>query len=196
MHQRFCSGSIGPGSTITDIPPITSHDLARTRVSAPHRTLMSTLQRKYEYRRRLPHFQKPGRPVFVTFRKLMLEPFSHRERDLVLKHCFHDHGKTIQLHAAVVMPTHVHLVFTPLRDQEGWPYQLRFILKQLKGCSARSINKLLDCSGVPVWQDESFDHVLRSNESLAEKIEYIRQNPVRAGLVHTPQDYPWLWVEP
>jgi hypothetical protein len=30
---------------------------------------------------------------------------------------------------------------------------------------------------------------------LEEKLEYIRQNPVRRGLVGTPEDYPWLWVE-
>jgi hypothetical protein len=64
----------------------------------------------------------------------------------------------------------------------------------MKGVSARSVNKLVGGSG-PVWQDESFDHVLRSNESFAEKLEYIRQNPVRAGLVKRVEDYPWLWVE-
>ncbi len=47
----------------------------------------------------------------------------------------------------------------------------------------------------PVWQDESFDHVLRNDESLREKMEYIRQNPVGKGLVTKPEDYPWLWIE-
>ena len=80
------------------------------------------------------------------------------------------------------MPDHVHLLLTSLRDEAGWPYGLPAILKLIKGASARSINKLLG-SGGPVWQEESFDHVLRSQESLAEKLEYIRQNPVRRGLV-------------
>jgi putative transposase len=44
-----------------------------------------------------------------------------------------------------------------------------------------------------VWQDEFFDHVLRCNESLAEKVDYLCQNPVRAGLVKAEADYPWLW---
>ena len=48
----------------------------------------------------------------------------------------------------------------------------------------------------PVWQEESFDHVLRNDESLREKIEYIRQNPVRKKLVMKAEDYPWLWIEP
>jgi len=37
--------------------------------------------------------------------------------------------------------------------------------------------------------------ILRSQESLEDKLEYIRQNPVRRGLADKPQDYPWLWVE-
>jgi hypothetical protein len=44
-----------------------------------------------------------------------------------------------------------------------------------------------------VWQDESFDHILRGDESLSKKMEYILQNPVRAGLVAKSQDYQWLW---
>jgi hypothetical protein len=92
------------------------------------------------------------------------------------------------------MPDHVHMLLTPMRDATGWPYALPAILKIIKGVSARSVNKLLGSSG-PVWQDESFDHVLRSGESFAEKLEYIRQNPLRASLVSRAEEYPWLWVE-
>ncbi|MBZ5573145.1 MAG: hypothetical protein LAO09_14840 [Acidobacteriia bacterium] len=67
------------------------------------------------------------------------------------------------------------------------------ILKGIKGASARNVNRLLGCSGA-VWQEESFDHVVRSDGSLEQKIEYIRQNPVRRGLVKTPDEYQWLWV--
>ena len=148
----------------------------------------------YEYRRKLPHYQKAGRVLFVTFCKGNSTPFPPEARDAVIRHCLHDHGKRFQLHAAVVMPDHVHLLLTPLRDQKGWPYALPSILKALKGSSARSINKLLGSSG-PVWQEESFDHVLRSQDSLEEKLEYMLQNPVRRGLVSRPEDYPWLWIE-
>ena len=148
----------------------------------------------YQYRRRLPHFQKFDRPLFVTFCKLIRDPFPDHARDLALQHCLYEQGKRIDLHAVVIMPDHVHLLFTPLRNQDGWPYPLPKILKLIKGTSARDINKLHGSYG-PVWQDESFDHVLRSQESLKEKINYIRMNPVRAGLVQTPEDYKWLWVE-
>jgi REP element-mobilizing transposase RayT len=90
------------------------------------------------------------------------------------------------------MPDHVHLIFTPLVGPDGWPCSLPNIMRAIKGRSARKLNVLLNRHG-PFWQDESFDHVLRSNESVAEKMEYICQNPVRAGLVDPEQDYPWLW---
>jgi hypothetical protein len=67
-------------------------------------------------------------------------------------------------------------------------------VQAIKGSSAHSINKLLGRSG-PVWQEEYFDHVVRSYESLRERIEYIRQNPVRRGLARTPEQYPLLWAE-
>jgi hypothetical protein len=35
--------------------------------------------------------------------------------------------------------------------------------------------------------------VLRHAESLESKIRYVRENPVRKGLVGTPEEYPWLW---
>jgi REP element-mobilizing transposase RayT len=150
------------------------------------------LDRNYEYRRRLPHYQKLGQAIFVTFCKLGREPFPPHARDVVLQHCIYDHGQRFELHIAVVMPDHVHLLLTPLEDDDGWPYTLPAVLKLIKGVSARNVNRLLGSSG-PVWQEESFDHVLRSTDSFAEKLEYIRQNPVRRGLVPRPADYPWLW---
>ncbi len=148
----------------------------------------------YDYRRMLPHHQKHGRALFVTFCKASRDPFSAEARDSVLRCCLRGHGNRFLLHAAAVMPEHVHLLLTPLCNEKGWPYGLPAILKLIKGAPARSVNKLLGSSG-PVWQEESFDHLLRSQESLKEKLEYIRQNPVRRGLVSRPEDYRWLWVE-
>ena len=152
------------------------------------------LNRMYEYRRMLPHYQKAGRAIFITFCKLASNPFTAEARHVILKHCLRDNGTKFELHAAVVMPEHVHLLLTPLCDKNGWPYGLPAILKAIKGTSARSVNRLLGNSG-PIWQEESFDHVLRSQESLKEKLEYIGQNPVRRGLVQIPEDYPWLWIQ-
>jgi len=152
------------------------------------------LTAKYEYRRRLPHYQKADRAIFVSFRRGVRAALPGSCRSVVLECCLSGNGSRFQLHAAVVMPEHVHLLMTPLRNARGDVFCLQNILKGIKGASARSVNRLLGSSG-PVWQEESFDHVIRSDESLGQKIEYIRQNPVRRGLARTPEEYPWLWTE-
>ena len=98
------------------------------------------------------------------------------------------------LHVAVVMPDHVHMIFTPLPVEAGEPFTFEEIVGGIKGASSHSINNALNRSG-HVWQDESFDHVIRHQESLEAKIQYVRQNPVRRGLVKKPEDYKWLWQE-
>lgn len=44
------------------------------------------------------------------------------------------------------------------------------------------------------WKKDFFDHRLRNEESAREKADYILMNPVRAGLVRTPEDWPHRWV--
>ena len=148
---------------------------------------------KYDYRRRLPHLQKSDAELFVTFctsGRLVLRP---EARDLVFEHCLRE--ERIHLLAVVVMPDHVHVILVPQRDEEGWPFPLVDILQCWKSVTAHRIDKLLKRSG-PIWEEESFDHVLRSNERLKMKCEYIRQNPVVAGLVESPEEYRWLMVGP
>ncbi len=93
--------------------------------------------------------------------------------------------------AIVVMPDHVHLVCTPL-VVDGETVALHAILKTIKSVSAHRINRALKRKG-SVWQEESFDHVLRSSESLEQKIAYILDNPVRRGIVSMRGEYPWVW---
>jgi hypothetical protein len=45
--------------------------------------------------------------------------------------------------------------------------------------------------GGEIWQREFFDHLLRSDEKLEEKWNYVRENPVRAGLCANPDAYPY-----
>jgi REP element-mobilizing transposase RayT len=96
----------------------------------------------------------------------------------------------------MVMPDHVHLILTPLTDPEHRRlFPLHSILRGIKGYSARIINDRLRIRST-IWQEESFDHVLRSSESLDAKIAYIVENPVRQGLVSIPQEYQWTWRKP
>jgi len=92
------------------------------------------------------------------------------------------------------MPDHVHLVFTPLYAGNGF-FSVAEILQGIKSTSAHRINQLLSRQG-QVWQHESFDHVLRCEEGITAKVDYVIQNPVRAGLVRKAFAYRWLWVCP
>jgi len=150
------------------------------------------MQPKYDYRRRLPHLQKDDHPLFVTFTTQYRWKLPAAACDVVLECCLKENGNKFSLHAAVVMPDHVHLIYSPLRREDGWSYSLPEIMKAIKGPAAWRINHLLNRKG-PVWQEECFDHVLRSNESLVEKVDYVCRNPLRAGLVKSESEYRWLW---
>ncbi|MBZ5681273.1 MAG: transposase [Acidobacteriia bacterium] len=89
------------------------------------------------------------------------------------------------------MPDHVHVICNPLSDENG-PISIPEITRTIKSESAHRINKTLGRAG-HVWQDESFDHVLRGDESLRKKVAYVLENPVRAGLAVSAEDYRWLW---
>ena len=46
-----------------------------------------------------------------------------------------------------------------------------------------------------VWSDESLDQIIRHAAELEEKLEYLRQNPVKRGLVNHSDDYEWLFIK-
>ena len=83
------------------------------------------------------------------------------------------------------MPDHIHMLITPFDE-----YGLSHIMNRVKNVSAHFINAELGRRG-PVWQREYFDHILRSDESRWTKGESIVMNPVRRGLVATPEEYRW-----
>jgi putative transposase len=90
------------------------------------------------------------------------------------------------------MPDHIHLIFTPLYDGDSL-HSVAETMQGIKGASAHKINHLLERTG-QVWQRESFDRVLRREESTHAKVEYMLQNPVRAGLVQNATEYSWVGV--
>jgi len=149
--------------------------------------------RKYGYRRTLPHYQKDNRAIFATFATHHRWHLPEAAREIVVEACLHTNGKKCTMHGFVVMPDHVHLVFTPLADDDG-PISLPEIFQKMKSESSHRINRLLRRKG-RVWQDESFDHVLRHEEGIDAKLEYIRLNPLRAALVREPGEYKWMWFE-
>ena len=143
----------------------------------------------YDYRQRLPHLQREYKTYFVTFCTKARRELNSAERDIVLRECVAIHSDASWLHCAVVMPDHVHLLITLGQDES-----LCRRLQLIKGRSARCINLLTNRSGC-VWQPESFDRVLRKDEGVVKKAEYIANNPVRAGLVASAEEYRWLWIQ-
>jgi REP element-mobilizing transposase RayT len=150
------------------------------------------MHRVYEYRRHLPHYQGDYKAIFITFSAHLRWILPAAARTIALDSCIWGNKSQYNLHAAVVMPDHVHLALTPLYDGDSC-LSVAEIMEGMKSASAHKMNLLLSRAG-QVWQRESFDRVLRLEESMRAKIEYIVQNPVRAGLVKIASDYPWLWL--
>jgi putative transposase len=94
----------------------------------------------------------------------------------------------------VIMPDHVHFFASPLPAARR---SLSQVMGAWKEWTAKRIHaeKRGNENAVPgrtrLWQPEFFDHVLRSAESRSEKWDYMRANPVRAGLVSSPEAWPY-----
>ncbi|WP_433852882.1 REP-associated tyrosine transposase [Stenotrophomonas nitritireducens] len=96
---------------------------------------------------------------------------------------YSDNEGSSQTHAWVVMPDHLHWLFT--LDQG----ELSACLRRFKSRSARAINQVRRQSGA-IWQPGFYNHRLRDDEDLRGQARYIVANPVRAGLVADVHEYP------
>jgi len=97
----------------------------------------------------------------------------------------HFDGERYNLHAWVVMPNHVHTLFTP---KAGW--EMSQIAHSWKSYTSHECNKILGRKG-QFWQEEPFDRYIRDEKHFANAIAYIENNPVKAGLCEKPEDWPW-----
>ncbi len=146
------------------------------------------------YRRNLPHIEKDGASYFVNFSTRNDFVLPEEARTLVFNHCLFENGRKVQMHVFVVMPTHVHMLFTPMESDKGEPYPLAEIMQGIKGASSHSVNKFLGRRGT-LWEAESFDRIPRSDADFEYRMLYIVQNPIAAGLAKGPDDYRWAWRE-
>jgi putative transposase len=173
------------------------------------------------YRRNLPHWHPEEKALFITWRLHGSLPRRHRDVNqqpsvsvgeqfkqadaildraesgpvwlqdpqiaafvvVALKSGSKDFGRYV-LHAFVVMANHVHLLLTP-------KVEAREITKSIKGVTARFADRILNRAGERFWQDESFDHWMRSEAEFVRTKEYVEHNPVTAGLVERPEDWRW-----
>ena len=107
----------------------------------------------------------------------------HQLAAIVEGSLLHFQGERYALSAWCVMPNHVHVVVTPFSD-----HSLSRILHSWKSFSAHEINRLLGNTG-SVWEEESFDHLVRNERELERFVHYTESNPVTAGLCERPEDW-------
>jgi REP element-mobilizing transposase RayT len=94
-------------------------------------------------------------------------------------------GERYRLLAWVIMPNHVHALIETI---PGWP--LSSTLHAWKSYTAKAANRILGRSGA-FWQAEYFDRAIRDERHLADAVEYIHNNPVKAGLARWPEEWPF-----
>jgi REP-associated tyrosine transposase len=173
--------------------------------------------------RRLPHCHAIGQPIFLTWRLhgslptsrsfppgtisgqaflamdrlldnartgplylrepeiagMVVESIHHQERALGHYH----------LHSYVVLANHVHLLVTPC-------VEVSKLMQSLKRFTAKEANCILSRTGQPFWQEESYDRLVRDETEFRRIARYIDMNPVKAGLVNTPQEFLWSSARP
>jgi putative transposase len=97
------------------------------------------------------------------------------------------HGERYATNAYVIMPNHCHMVMQPFAG-----FELETILQGIKGFVAREINRALAQSKT-VWQEESYDRIIRDLEHHYRVIQYIGRNPELAGIPRSG----WIrWMDP
>lgn len=107
----------------------------------------------------------------------------------------HFNGLRYDLYAYCIMPNHIHVIIQQLPVDDGEPFPLSKITQSWKRHSSTQIKKLVNYSE-PVWQTESYDHVIRNEQELTHYMEYLLENPVKAQLVKDPGKWKYTWINP
>ncbi|RJO66656.1 MAG: hypothetical protein C4523_11840 [Myxococcales bacterium] len=165
-------------------------------------------------RKKLKHFNEVGHAHALTFSCYKRLPLLERDRlCLWFLEALEDVCRNLEYetHAFVVMPEHVHLVVVPLKAE----YDIARFLHGLKRPVAGRAEKWLALHD-PVWHERlkppadskgsfhfwqrggGFDRNIFSEQIYAATIHYIHNNPVRRGLVRSPEEWKWSsihWYE-
>ena len=113
------------------------------------------------------------------------------------------HLKYYNLLALSIMPNHFHMLIDtsiqlngtlePISTPEDY-VQLDKIMQLIKGGSSRYINQRRSSVGEQVWENESFDTYIRNERMLKNVMNYIEQNPLKAGLARKTGEHPFTIV--
>ncbi len=135
-----------------------------------------------------PPVERHNKPVII-----FLTVCTHRRRNILAEERAHavlqESWRTSKHWMAgryVIMPDHIHLFCSPIRhDAENVAKWTTY----WKRAVSRALPDLQ-----PIWQRDCWDAQLRGHESYSEKWAYVRNNPVRAGLVENADDWPFQGV--
>jgi putative transposase len=114
--------------------------------------------------------------------------------EIVSASMHHLDGRRYDLDSYCIMSNHVHVLFTPLEQEDGRYHGLSQIMHSLKGYTAGRANEALGCAG-QFWQHESYDHIVRDEEEFLRIRGYILNNPVKIGLVEHWTEWPYSYSQ-
>lgn len=150
---------------------------------------------------------KKGKLVFQFVDQLLdhrapIQDLKDPQQAQIVQDAFlHFAGERYSLLAFVVMPSHHHWLFLP---DESWSQTAvaesiakgkrrsprEMISHSIQSYTATMCNRARGTSG-SYWQTETFDHWVRNDSEMIRVIDYIENNPVKAGMVERPEDWPW-----
>jgi len=118
----------------------------------------------------------------------------------IVTKCWYDltnHYAEITLDAFIVMPNHIHCIIV-INNDVGAGFKpaptdkrhgLSEIVRAFKAFSSRYINQIRNTPGIPVWQRNYYEHVIRTEKELDQIREYIVNNPIQWELdIENPQN--------
>lgn len=159
----------------------------------------------------------PEATYFITFNTWERLELTPPARQIVFDSCLFFHQQRYKIYCLVIMPDHVHLLIQPfpkntssnasillaesnnnsilLAETSNQQSSLKYwtigsILHSIKSYSAKQIPTVMNHIG-KVWQDGRYDRLIRDRKEFENTWEYIKQNPVKAGLCNTPEEYPF-----
>jgi REP element-mobilizing transposase RayT len=139
------------------------------------------------YKRYLPHWRANNVIYFTTWRLQQAhESLSPEERSLVAGVVEFFHKKRYWLLAYVIMDDHVHVLVRLPQDRP-----LQTVLHSWKSYSANQLQRQFSRERA-VWQDESFDRIVRDTDEFENILRYIAHNPVKRW--PEVKEYPWVRI--
>lgn len=109
--------------------------------------------------------------------------------EIIISSIHYLNNKEYKLICYCLMPNHIHLIVYKLKKP------LYKVMQVLKGFTAHEINKTLNRKG-KFWHAESYDNVVRSRNELHNKIQYVLNNPVKAGLIRDREGWRYSYCDP